>query len=54
MGEMFRSDKMALCQLYIQPEAAYTTVNELGELGVVQFRDVSISFICQQHWNVEM
>lgn len=32
---------MALCQLFIQPEAAYTSVSELGESGTVQFRDVS-------------
>lgn len=34
---------MALCQLFIQPEAAYTSVSELGEAGSVQFRDVSIN-----------
>lgn len=42
MGAMFRSEEMALCQLFIQPEAAYTSVSELGEAGTVQFRDVSI------------
>lgn len=42
MGAMFRSDEMALCQLFIQPEAAYTSVSELGETGTVQFRDVGI------------
>lgn len=41
MGAMFRSEEMALCQLFIQPEAAYTFVSELGEIGSVQFRDVS-------------
>lgn len=41
MGSMFRSEEMALCQLFIQPEAAYTSISELGELGTVQFRDVS-------------
>lgn len=41
MGSMFRSEAMALCQMFIQPEAAYTTVSELGESGTVQFRDVS-------------
>lgn len=41
MGSMFRSETMALCQLFIQPEAAYTSVSELGETGTVQFRDVS-------------
>ena len=40
MGAMFRSEEMALCQLFIQPEAAYLSVSELGETGTVQFRDV--------------
>lgn len=44
MGAMFRSEEMALCQLFIQPEAAYTSVSELGEAGSVQFRDVSTFF----------
>jgi len=38
---MFRSEEMALCQLFIQPEAAYASVATMGEEGVVQFRDVS-------------
>lgn len=42
MGAMFRSEEMALCQMFIQPEAAYTSVSELGETGAVQFRDVSL------------
>lgn len=41
MGALFRSEEMALCQLFIQPEAAYFSVSELGETGTVQFRDVS-------------
>lgn len=41
MGAMFRSEEMALCQVFIQPEAAYASVSELGEAGTVQFRDVS-------------
>ncbi|CAK9804075.1 V-type proton ATPase 116 kDa subunit a 1 [Anthophora plagiata] len=41
MGAMFRSEKMALCQLFIQPEAAYLSVSELGETGTVQFRDLN-------------
>lgn len=32
---------MTLCELYLQSEAAYACVSELGELGLVQFRDVS-------------
>lgn len=42
MGALFRSEQMALCQLFIQPEAAYLSVSELGETGTVQFRDVSL------------
>lgn len=41
MGALFRSEKMSLCQLFIQPEAAYNSVAELGEIGIAQFRDVS-------------
>ncbi|KAL5284894.1 unc-32.2 family protein [Megaselia abdita] len=41
MGSMFRSEEMALCQMFIQPEAAYTSVSELGETGTVQFRDLN-------------
>lgn len=40
MGAMFRSEEMALSQLFIQPEAAYFSISELGESGCVQFRDV--------------
>lgn len=43
MGAMFRSERMALAQLFVQPEAAYLTVSELGEAGFVQFRDVRSS-----------
>lgn len=42
MGALFRSEEMTLCQLFLQSEAAYACVSELGELGLVQFRDVSI------------
>ncbi|XP_053998617.1 V-type proton ATPase 116 kDa subunit a 1-like [Hylaeus anthracinus] len=41
MGGMFRSEEMALCQMFIQPEAAYLSVSELGETGTVQFRDLN-------------
>ena len=41
MGAMLRSEEMALCQLFIQPEAAYLSVSELGETGTVQFRDLN-------------
>lgn len=41
MGSMFRSEVVNLCQLFIQPEAAYHSVAELGEIGVAQFRDLN-------------
>ncbi len=44
MGSLFRSEVMSLCQLFLQSEAAYACVSELGELGVVQFRDVRMLF----------
>ena len=40
-GSLFRSEEMALCQLFLQSEAAYSCVSELGELGLVQFRDLN-------------
>uniref|UniRef100_A0A4X2LSZ2 V-type proton ATPase subunit a n=1 Tax=Vombatus ursinus TaxID=29139 RepID=A0A4X2LSZ2_VOMUR len=41
MGELFRSEEMTLAQLFLQSEAAYCCVSELGELGKVQFRDLN-------------
>ncbi|CAI9716455.1 V-type proton ATPase 116 kDa subunit a1 [Octopus vulgaris] len=38
---IFRSEEMTLCQLFLQSEAAYPVVAELGELGMVQFRDLN-------------
>lgn len=32
---------MSLCQLFVQPEAVFRTVGELGEAGIAQFKDVS-------------
>jgi len=45
MGSLFRSAEMTLCQLFLQSEAAYACVSELGELGLVQFRDVSSAVV---------
>lgn len=42
---LFRSEVMSLIQLYIPSEVAQHCVSELGELGKVQFRDVSELFI---------
>ena len=41
---IFRSEEMTLCQFFLQSEAAYACVAELGELGIVQFKDVSIVY----------
>lgn len=32
MGSLFRSEEMTLAQLYLQSEATYACVSELGEL----------------------
>lgn len=42
MTTLHRSEEMCLAQLFLQNEAAYACVAELGELGLVQFRDVKI------------
>uniref|UniRef100_A0A8B9BMV4 V-type proton ATPase subunit a n=1 Tax=Anser brachyrhynchus TaxID=132585 RepID=A0A8B9BMV4_9AVES len=41
MASVFRSEEMSLMQLFLQVEAAYCCVAELGELGLVQFRDLN-------------
>lgn len=41
MGSLWRSEEMCLAQLYLQAEAAYESVSALGELGLVQFRDLN-------------
>ncbi|KAK2570230.1 V-type proton ATPase 116 kDa subunit a 1, partial [Acropora cervicornis] len=41
MSSLFRSEQMTLAQLFLQAEAAYACVSELGELGLVQFRDLN-------------
>lgn len=42
MGALLRSEEMYLCQLFLQSEDAYNCISELGELGLTQFRDVSL------------
>jgi len=43
MGSIFRSEEMALCQIFLSSEAAYNCISEMGELGLVQFRDLNPS-----------
>ncbi|XP_014220372.1 V-type proton ATPase 116 kDa subunit a-like isoform X1 [Trichogramma pretiosum] len=43
MGSLFRSEEMSLCQMFLQPESAYLTISEIGETGVVQFRDLNVN-----------
>lgn len=43
MSSLFRGEEMTLCQVYFQSEAAYSCVSQLGELGIVQFRDLNPS-----------
>ena len=40
-SSVFRSEQMTLCQLFLQPDAAYSSISELGELSIVQFRDLN-------------
>ncbi|RXN32051.1 V-type proton ATPase 116 kDa subunit a-like protein [Labeo rohita] len=39
MGSLFRSEEMCLAQLFLQSGSAYDCISELGELGLVEFRD---------------
>lgn len=41
MGCLFRSEEMCLVQLFLPAGSAYNCVSELGELGLVEFRDAS-------------
>ncbi|CAD5211855.1 unnamed protein product [Bursaphelenchus okinawaensis] len=41
MGSLYRSELMSLCQLFLQTDAAFISVAQLGELGIVQFKDLN-------------
>uniref|UniRef100_G1KI22 V-type proton ATPase subunit a n=2 Tax=Anolis carolinensis TaxID=28377 RepID=G1KI22_ANOCA len=41
MGSMFRSEEVCLAQLFLQSSSAYACVSELGERGLVEFRDLN-------------
>ena len=53
MGSLFRSEPMTLCQLFLQPESAYSCLSELGELGLVQFKDVRTCIQCLLSTNID-
>ncbi|QCE10167.1 V-type H+-transporting ATPase subunit I [Vigna unguiculata] len=42
--DLFRSEPMQLVQLIIPIESAHRTVSYLGDLGLLQFKDVSTLF----------
>lgn len=41
VGTLFRSEDMVLVRLYFDRAAAHDTIDELGELGLVQFKDLN-------------
>ncbi|XP_056387073.1 V-type proton ATPase 116 kDa subunit a 3 isoform X1 [Hyla sarda] len=41
MGSFFRGEEMCLVQLFLQSGSEYQCVSELGELGLVEFRDLN-------------
>ncbi|XP_023989171.1 V-type proton ATPase 116 kDa subunit a 3 [Physeter macrocephalus] len=43
MGSLFRSEEVVLVQLFLPTAAAYACVSQLGELGLVEFRDLNAS-----------
>ncbi|KAM3868239.1 V-type proton ATPase 116 kDa subunit a [Diretmus argenteus] len=43
MGSLLRSEEMCLAQLFLQAGSAYDCISELGEMGLVEFRDLNPS-----------
>lgn len=41
-SSFYRGEEMKLCQMYFQSEVVYSSVSQLGEMGVIQFKDVSV------------
>ena len=42
MASIFRSEEMSFCDMYLHADDAFECVNRLGELGICQFKDVSL------------
>ena len=40
MGSLWRSQEMELIQMIVQNDAAMSTIETLGKLGICEFRDV--------------
>lgn len=43
--DLFRSEEMQLVQMIIPAESAHSTVTFLGDLGLLQFKDVRLPFM---------
>ncbi|XP_015487839.1 V-type proton ATPase 116 kDa subunit a isoform X2 [Parus major] len=41
MGSLFRSEEVCLAQLFLQSASAYSCISELGERGLLEFRDLN-------------
>uniref|UniRef100_A0A669QEB4 V-type proton ATPase subunit a n=1 Tax=Phasianus colchicus TaxID=9054 RepID=A0A669QEB4_PHACC len=41
MGSLFRSEEVCLAQLFLHSASAYSCVSELGERGLLEFRDLN-------------
>ena len=50
MGTLWRSETMEFVQLVVQLEGAHDMVDELGKLGMVEFREY-VRFVCRRGWN---
>ncbi|KAM6930989.1 V-type proton ATPase 116 kDa subunit a [Xenentodon cancila] len=53
MGSLLRGEEMCLAQLFLQSGSAYDCISELGELGLVEFRDLnpSVNAFQRKHVN---
>ncbi|XP_040898153.1 V-type proton ATPase 116 kDa subunit a [Toxotes jaculatrix] len=53
MCSLLRSEEMCLAQLFLQSGSAYDCISELGELGLVEFRDLnpSVNAFQRKHVN---